>query len=216
MPHWCVFALYLAPRKCHFVWKASKQHLTPMLLPPLSVMTSGLTCFTYSCAASVFLHVMTCVARWLFFVVRVPSFRASLCWTVLHCVSYGVMSFCVLLMRLPLALLMCSGNQQDADRSTACHPEVRGTVCLKKEASDNTLYSDKVGGGDSVKCDHTYGPHRSEWHCWHLSLWKMKNQSIWHLLLPVQMSKIYIRTRIFRCFLCMLAMKHKNNSKVKH
>lgn len=95
MPHWCVFALYLAPRKCHFVWKASKQHLTPTLLPPLSVMTSGLTCFTYSCAASVFLHVMTCVARWLFLVVRVPSFRASLCWTVLHCVSYGVMSFCV-------------------------------------------------------------------------------------------------------------------------
>lgn len=55
---------------------------------------------------------------------------------------------------VPHTLLVCSDNQQDADRSTASHPEVRRTSRLKKEPL--TTYSEKAGEGDSVGCDHTY------------------------------------------------------------
>lgn len=78
--------------------------------------------------------------------------HARLCWAVLRrwcCTAshhFGLLC-------LPHTSFVCSDNQQDADRSTASHPEVKGSLSLKKEPL--TTFSNKAGEGDSMRCNHT-------------------------------------------------------------
>lgn len=163
--HTGVFVLELTPWKCYFMWKWQVNNVwLRSLLPPLSVMTAGLVwlspdVFYWCLCASMLWFVVSC---WLFFSVWVVVygfllFHVRLCYSVLNCeVSHCVMSFCVVLCCVHRTFLACSDNRQDADRSTASHPDLRSTMCLKKEPL--TTYSDKVGEGDSMGCDHTYSP----------------------------------------------------------
>lgn len=81
-------------------------------------------------------------------------FHDRLCCTVSGCCWCRTVSRHFGLCCVPHTLLVCSDNQQDADRSTASHPEVRRTLSLKKEPL--TTYSNKASESDSEGCNHTY------------------------------------------------------------
>lgn len=202
----CVRSWTLSLEMSLYLEMASKQHLTPIAASTTfsndcrPVWTQP-WCVLLMCVLILWTSVSWCVV----FLVCVALycvllFHARFSWTVLCCVvSYCAMSFRVLLCCVPHTPLVCPDNQHDANRSTASHPEVRSTLCLKMEPL--TTYSDKVGEGDSVGCDHTYL--LCHGHTCPL------NDSV--LICPYGtvhcMSKVYILTSIF---LCMLSTKAHN------
>lgn len=137
MPHWCVFALELSPWKMSlYVEIASKQHLTPIAAAAAAATFSNdwpnpdvfywrecyfcarlypiVYNFVFSCFFGVF--VLWCI--FMLAGAKLPNIQ-------LISVSNLSVSCC--------ALLLCPDNQQDADRSTASHPEIRRALSPNKK-----------------------------------------------------------------------------------
>lgn len=146
----CVHSWTHSLKMSLYVEIASKQHLTPIAASTIfsndcrPVLTQSLCVSMTFVLLLVYFHVVLFYAA---------SFHAGLCWAVLRC-------WCCAARHVILGsdvssshFLLCFFCQQDADRSTASHPEVKRSLSLKKEPL--TTFSNKAGEGDSVGCNHT-------------------------------------------------------------